>query len=55
MSSMTTATGSRLQGKIAAVFGAGGEIGAAVAKEFAAQGGAPVPLRPNDATRADRR
>lgn len=36
--SMTTATGSRLQGKIAAIFGAGGEVGAAVANEFAAQG-----------------
>jgi 3-oxoacyl-[acyl-carrier protein] reductase len=38
MSSMTTPTGSRLQGKIAAIFGAGGDVGAAVAKEFAGQG-----------------
>jgi 3-oxoacyl-[acyl-carrier protein] reductase len=29
---------SRLEGKIAVIFGAGGEVGAAVAKEFAAQG-----------------
>lgn len=38
MSSMTAATGSLLQGKIAAIFGAGGEVGAEVAKEFAGQG-----------------
>jgi NAD(P)-dependent dehydrogenase (short-subunit alcohol dehydrogenase family) len=30
--------GSRLEGKVAVIFGAGGEVGAAVAKEFAAQG-----------------
>jgi NAD(P)-dependent dehydrogenase (short-subunit alcohol dehydrogenase family) len=35
---MTAATGSRLHGKIAAIFGAGGEVGAEVAKEFAGQG-----------------
>jgi 3-oxoacyl-[acyl-carrier protein] reductase len=38
MSSTPVAAGSRLQDKIAVIFGAGGEVGAQVAKEFALQG-----------------
>ena len=38
MSSSSVATGSRLQDKIAVTFGAGVEVGAEVAKEFARQG-----------------
>ena len=38
MSMTSSATGSRLQDKIAVLFGAGGEVGAQVADEFARQG-----------------
>lgn len=38
MSLTSIATGSRLQDKIAVLFGAGGEVGAQVAEEFARQG-----------------
>jgi len=38
VSSTRIATGARLQDKTAVIFGAGGEVGAAVAKEFAHQG-----------------
>ena len=38
MPTTTVATGSRLQDKIAVIFGAGGEVGGQVAEEFANQG-----------------